>query len=54
MAERDKRRGIGVMLFHFEGAYENVVSACSGVDMILGVLGWSVGCSCNPLGVLEC
>uniref|UniRef100_I1PB64 Putative GTP diphosphokinase RSH1, chloroplastic n=1 Tax=Oryza glaberrima TaxID=4538 RepID=I1PB64_ORYGL len=54
VAERDKRRGIGVMLFHFEGAYENVVSACSGVDMILGVLGWSVGCSCNPLGVLEC
>uniref|UniRef100_A0A0E0KDJ0 Putative GTP diphosphokinase RSH1, chloroplastic n=1 Tax=Oryza punctata TaxID=4537 RepID=A0A0E0KDJ0_ORYPU len=54
IAERDKRRGIGVMLFHFEGAYENVVSACSGVDMILGVLGWSVGCSCNPLGVLEC
>ncbi|KAL6593886.1 hypothetical protein ACP70R_048787 [Stipagrostis hirtigluma subsp. patula] len=53
-AEINKRRGIGVMLFHFEGSYENVVSACSSVDMILGVLGWSVGCSWSPLGVLEC
>ncbi|XP_062211215.1 putative GTP diphosphokinase RSH1, chloroplastic [Phragmites australis] len=54
VAEVNKRRGMGVMLFHFEGSYENVVSACSSVDMILGVLGWSVGCSWFPLGVLEC
>ncbi|AQL06797.1 Putative GTP diphosphokinase RSH1 chloroplastic [Zea mays] len=54
VAEVNKRRGMGVMLFHFEGSYENVVSACSSVDMILGVLGWSVGCSWCPLGVLEC
>ncbi|PAN49748.1 hypothetical protein PAHAL_9G472700 [Panicum hallii] len=54
VAEVNKRRGMGVMLFHFEGSYENVVSACSSIDMILGVLGWSVGCSWCPLGVLEC
>ncbi|KAK8445958.1 hypothetical protein SEVIR_9G414500v4 [Setaria viridis] len=54
VAEVNKRRGMGVVLFHFEGSYENVVSACSSVDMILGVLGWSVGCSWCPLGVLEC
>ncbi|GJN31425.1 hypothetical protein PR202_gb19822 [Eleusine coracana subsp. coracana] len=55
VAEVNKRRGMGVMLFHFEGSYENVVSACSSVDMILGVswLGpWD--CSWCPLGVLEC
>uniref|UniRef100_A0A453I4I6 Uncharacterized protein n=7 Tax=Triticinae TaxID=1648030 RepID=A0A453I4I6_AEGTS len=45
---------MGVLLFHFEGTDENVVSACSSVEMILGVLGWSAGCSYNPLGVLEC
>ncbi|KAG2540916.1 hypothetical protein PVAP13_9NG589100 [Panicum virgatum] len=54
VAEVNKRRGMGVILFHFEGSYENVVSACSSVDMIHGVLGWSVGCSWCPLGVLEC
>ncbi|VAH90898.1 unnamed protein product [Triticum turgidum subsp. durum] len=54
VAERDNRRGMGVLLFHFEGTDENVVSACSSVEMILGVLGWSAGCSYNPLGVLEC
>lgn len=54
VAERDKRRGMGVLLFHFEGTNENLVSACASVEMILGVLGWSVGCSYNPLGVLEC
>ena len=34
------------------------VSACSKVDLILGVLGWSTGCSWPSLmedrGVLEC
>ncbi|KAJ1297205.1 hypothetical protein BS78_01G359900 [Paspalum vaginatum] len=54
VVEVNKRRGMGVMLFHFEGSYESVVSACSSVDMILGVLGWSVGCSWCPLSVLEC
>lgn len=54
VAEVNKRRGMGVMLFHFEGSYENLVNACSSVDMILGILGWSVGCSWCPLGVLEC
>nr|CAB3495997.1 unnamed protein product [Digitaria exilis] len=54
VAEVNKRRGMGVVLFHFEGSYENVVSACSSVDLILGVLGWSVGCSWCPMGVLEC
>ena len=52
VAERDNRRGMGVLLFHFEGTDENVVSACSSVEMILGVLGWSAGCSYDPLGVL--
>ncbi|PWZ56552.1 putative GTP diphosphokinase RSH1, chloroplastic [Zea mays] len=54
VAEVSKRRGMGAMLFHFEGSYENVVSACLSVDMIFGVLGWSVGCSWCPLGALEC
>uniref|UniRef100_A0A804LK08 Putative GTP diphosphokinase RSH1, chloroplastic n=1 Tax=Zea mays TaxID=4577 RepID=A0A804LK08_MAIZE len=53
VAEVSKRRGMGAMLFHFEGSYENV-SACLSVDMIFGVLGWSVGCSWCPLGALEC
>ncbi|WOL04032.1 hypothetical protein Cni_G12753 [Canna indica] len=45
VAEIDRRRGMGVMLFHFDGTYENLVNACSSVDVILGVLGWSAGCS---------
>lgn len=88
-AEIDKRKGMGVMLFHIEGTVEDLViiigppfssihpptrltqrghfyprivcifliyfyifdglilqvDACSGVDLILGVLGWSAGCS---------
>ncbi|RZR96474.1 hypothetical protein BHM03_00025501, partial [Ensete ventricosum] len=44
-AEIDRRRGMGVMLFHFEGTLDNLVNACSSVDVILGVLGWSAGCS---------
>ncbi|XP_068663177.1 putative GTP diphosphokinase RSH1, chloroplastic [Aristolochia californica] len=42
VAEIDRRRGIGVILFHIEGSLEN---ACSNVDLIPGVLAWSVGCS---------
>ncbi|KAI4301445.1 hypothetical protein L6164_034723 [Bauhinia variegata] len=45
VAEIDGGRGMGVMLFHVEGRLENLVSACSRIDLILGVLGWSTGCS---------
>ncbi|XP_074589117.1 putative GTP diphosphokinase RSH1, chloroplastic [Curcuma longa] len=45
VAEIDSKRGIGVMVFHYEGTYDNLVNACGSVDVILGVLGWSAGCS---------
>ncbi|KDP28195.1 hypothetical protein JCGZ_13966 [Jatropha curcas] len=45
VAEIDRGRGMAVMLFHVEGNFENLVNACSSVDLILGVLGWSMGCS---------
>lgn len=45
VAEIDRGRGIAVMLFHVEGNLESLVNACSSVDLILGVLGWSTGCS---------
>ncbi|KAJ1412596.1 TGS-like [Sesbania bispinosa] len=58
VAEIDGGRGMAVMLFHVEGNFENLVSACSKVDVILGVLGWSTGCSWPSLmeehGILEC
>ncbi|EHA8591219.1 putative GTP diphosphokinase RSH1, chloroplastic [Cocos nucifera] len=58
VAEIDRRKGMGVMLFHYEGTYHSLVQACSGVDVILGVLGWSAGCSwSSPLdnrNFLEC
>ncbi|XP_058082017.1 putative GTP diphosphokinase RSH1, chloroplastic isoform X2 [Magnolia sinica] len=59
VAEIDRRRGMGVMLFHIEGSYDSLVNACSSVDLILGVLGWSTGCSCWPSSLdsehfLEC
>ncbi|XP_057722028.1 putative GTP diphosphokinase RSH1, chloroplastic isoform X1 [Arachis stenosperma] len=58
LAEIDGGRGMGVMLFHIEGNLENLVSACSMVDHVLGVLGWSTGCSWPSLvednAVLEC
>ncbi|XP_010938372.1 putative GTP diphosphokinase RSH1, chloroplastic isoform X1 [Elaeis guineensis] len=58
VAKIDRRKGIGVMLFHYEGTYDNLVNACSGVDVILGALGWSAGCSwSSPLdehNFLEC
>ncbi|XP_061365515.1 putative GTP diphosphokinase RSH1, chloroplastic isoform X2 [Gastrolobium bilobum] len=57
VAEIDGGRGMGVLLFHIEGNLENLVSACSRVDLILGVLGWSTGCSWPSMmedrGVLE-
>ncbi|XP_020086228.1 putative GTP diphosphokinase RSH1, chloroplastic isoform X3 [Ananas comosus] len=58
VAEIDRRKGIGVMLFHFQGTYDNLISACTSVDVVLGVLGWSSGCSwSSPLddhNLLEC
>lgn len=45
VAEIDRRKGVGVMLFHFEGSLESLVNACSNIDLILGVLSWSAGCS---------
>lgn len=45
VAELDRGRGIGVMLFHIEGNLDNLVDACSRIDLILGVLRWSAGCS---------
>ncbi|XVF22170.1 hypothetical protein REPUB_Repub12eG0150600 [Reevesia pubescens] len=44
-AEIDRGRGMAVMLFHVEADLEILVNACSKVDLILGVLGWSIGCS---------
>lgn len=45
VAELDRRRGMAVMLFHVEANLDNLVSACSSVDLILGILEWSSGCS---------
>lgn len=44
-AEIDRGRGMAVMLFHVEGSLDSLVDACSRVNLILGVLGWSIGCS---------
>ncbi|XP_075509666.1 putative GTP diphosphokinase RSH1, chloroplastic [Primulina tabacum] len=44
-AELDRKKGMGVMLFHVEASFDDLASACSKVDLILGVLGWSTGCS---------
>ncbi|XP_021763215.1 putative GTP diphosphokinase RSH1, chloroplastic [Chenopodium quinoa] len=45
VAELDRGKGIGVMLFHIEDASNNLNDACARIDLILGVLGWSTGCS---------
>lgn len=45
VAEIDGGRGMAVMLFHVEGNLECLVNASSSIDLILGVLGWSMGCS---------
>ncbi|KAL4558884.1 hypothetical protein LXL04_037088 [Taraxacum kok-saghyz] len=47
-AEVVRGRGTAVILFHVEGRLEKMVSACSRVDLVLGVLGWSTGCSTSP------
>ncbi|GMN37926.1 hypothetical protein TIFTF001_007219 [Ficus carica] len=58
VAEIDGGRGMAVMLFHVEGDGENLVNACSRIDMIHGVLGWSTGCSWSSSidspEILEC
>ncbi|XP_062089091.1 putative GTP diphosphokinase RSH1, chloroplastic isoform X2 [Humulus lupulus] len=58
VAEIDGGRGMAVMLFHVECSTENLVNACSSIDIILGVLGWSTGCSWSSstdnLDILEC
>ncbi|KAK3005074.1 hypothetical protein RJ639_016380 [Escallonia herrerae] len=57
-AEIDKGKGMAVILFHVEASMDSLVSACSRVDLILGVLGWSTGCSWPSLienqQILEC
>ncbi|ERN03174.1 hypothetical protein AMTR_s00003p00129460, partial [Amborella trichopoda] len=45
VSEMDRRRGMGVMLFHIDGSFESLSSVCSSIDLIHGVLGWSMGCS---------
>ncbi|KAJ0978453.1 hypothetical protein J5N97_013927 [Dioscorea zingiberensis] len=58
VAEIDRRKGMGVLLFQVEGTYDNLVDVCSSLDVILGVLGWSIGCTwSSPLSdhsFLEC
>ncbi|KAK1293354.1 hypothetical protein QJS10_CPB17g01236 [Acorus calamus] len=58
VAEIDRRRGMGVMLFQIEGSFDNLVNACATVDLIIGILGWSAGCSWSSstedFQVLEC
>ncbi|KAI3414368.1 GTP diphosphokinase [Psidium guajava] len=44
-AEIDRGRGMAVMMFHVESNIESLVNACLSIDLILGVLGWSTGCS---------
>uniref|UniRef100_A0A161XTP2 Putative GTP diphosphokinase RSH1, chloroplastic n=1 Tax=Daucus carota subsp. sativus TaxID=79200 RepID=A0A161XTP2_DAUCS len=45
VAEVDRGRGMSVILFQIETNLDSLVSLCSKVDLILGVLGWSTGCS---------
>ncbi|KAL8054750.1 hypothetical protein ABFS82_04G012700 [Erythranthe guttata] len=44
-AEIDRNKEIGIMLFQVEASLDNLATACLKVDLILGVLGWSTGCS---------
>ncbi|KAI3668296.1 hypothetical protein L6452_43373 [Arctium lappa] len=52
-AEVDRGRGIAVILFHVEASLGNLVSGCSRVDLVVGVLGWSTGCSWPSLAENE-
>jgi len=64
-AESDETKGLAVMLFQIEGNVDNLVQACANIDMIEGMLEWSVGCSWqkpptplswhnNPPNLLSC
>ncbi|XP_042044476.1 putative GTP diphosphokinase RSH1, chloroplastic isoform X2 [Salvia splendens] len=57
-AEIDRRKGMGVMLFQVEASMDDLTNTCSKVDLILGVLGWSTGCSwlssSENCQILEC
>ncbi|KAI7750763.1 hypothetical protein M8C21_013065 [Ambrosia artemisiifolia] len=44
-AEVSKGKGMAVILFQVESSLDDMVSACSRVDLVIGVLGWSTGCS---------
>ncbi|XP_071742582.1 putative GTP diphosphokinase RSH1, chloroplastic [Rutidosis leptorrhynchoides] len=44
-AEVDRGRGMAVILFHVDASLDDLASACSRMDLVLGVLGWSTGCT---------
>ncbi|XP_002976143.2 putative GTP diphosphokinase RSH1, chloroplastic isoform X1 [Selaginella moellendorffii] len=48
VAETDGVKGLGTMLFHIEGSTDNLWEACSSMDMIDGILNWSIGCCWQP------
>ncbi|KAM7274669.1 hypothetical protein ACFE04_016535 [Oxalis oulophora] len=58
VVEVDKGKGMAVMLFQVEADTESLVTTCTNVDSVLGVLGWSMGCSwpssIENNGFLEC
>ncbi|XP_071724524.1 putative GTP diphosphokinase RSH1, chloroplastic [Rutidosis leptorrhynchoides] len=56
VVEVDKAKGMAVMLFQLEAETDSLVNACTSVDSVLGVLGWSTGCSwpSSTEGFLEC
>lgn len=45
VAETDRGKGLGTMLFHVDGSTENLINACANVDSIEGVISWSIGCT---------
>ncbi|KAH9575155.1 hypothetical protein CY35_01G097300 [Sphagnum magellanicum] len=45
VAETDRARELGIMLFQIEGGTDSLVQACAKVALIDGVLDWSIGCS---------
>ncbi|KAI3760025.1 hypothetical protein L1987_50413 [Smallanthus sonchifolius] len=48
-SEMVREKGMAVILFQIESSLDSMVSACSRVDLVLGVLGWSTGCSLHGL-----
>ncbi|XP_076890211.1 putative GTP diphosphokinase RSH1, chloroplastic [Bidens hawaiensis] len=57
-AEVVKEKGMAVILFQVESSLDEMVSACSRIELVIGVLGWSTGCSLRGLAerqeVREC